>query len=85
MLVSLMEAIKRGGTLEVNHLAQQLDTTPQMVSMMMEHLQRSGFLRQYETCTDPCGDCQLSTACGHKKGNGVTQIWQFEENKKIEK
>jgi hypothetical protein len=82
MLVKLMEEIKKGGTLEVNRLAQQLDTTPQMVSLMMEHLQKSGFIKQYETCMDACGDCQMATACGHKKGNGVTQIWSFEEKKR---
>jgi hypothetical protein len=80
MLEQLMAEIRKGGTLEVNQLARKLDTSPQLVSLMMEHLQNNGFLKQYETCFDGCSACQLAPACDHKKGNGVSQIWQFEEN-----
>ena len=79
MLELLMDEIRKGGTLEVNQLAKKLDTTPQLVEMMIEHLQNSGVVKPYETCADGCSGCQLSSACSHTKGNGVTQIWQYDE------
>jgi hypothetical protein len=77
MLLSLMAEIEKGGTLEVSMLAQRLKTTPKMVSVMMEHLQRSGFIKNYTTCGDACSGCSLVSACDHKKGNGVAQVWKF--------
>lgn len=80
MLELLMDEIRKGGTLEINQLAKKLNTTPQLVELMIEHLQHSGVVKPYETCTDGCSRCQLSSACSHVKGNGVTQIWEYEEN-----
>lgn len=77
----LMDEIKKGGTLEVNQLARKLNTTPQLVEVMIEHLQKSGVVKQYESCLDGCSGCQLSSACDHKKGSGVTHLWQYEESK----
>jgi hypothetical protein len=83
MLNALMDEIKKGGTLEVTQLAQKLNTTPQLVTMMLENLQSGGFLKTYQVCSDGCSGCQLSMACSHQKGNGVTQLWQFESDKGI--
>jgi hypothetical protein len=80
MLLDLMTEIEKGGTLEVNQLAHKLGTSPEMISVMMEHLQRSGFLKTYEACGDGCSGCSLGPSCDHQRGNGVTQIWQFESN-----
>jgi predicted transcriptional regulator len=74
----LMDEIKKGGTLEVNQLARRLNTTPQLVEVMIEHLQKSGVVKQYESCRDGCSGCLFSSTCDHKKGNGVTQLWQYE-------
>lgn len=76
MLQELMKEIERGGPLEVNRLATRLDTTPLMITMMLETLQKSGFLKQYQSCGDGCAGCSLSPACGHANMN-TAQLWQF--------
>jgi hypothetical protein len=80
MLVELMAEIEKGGTLEVNQLARRLNTSPGMIFVMMEHLQKNGFIKTYENCGDGCGSCSLGSMCDHAVGNGVSRIWQFEEN-----
>jgi hypothetical protein len=76
MLQELMREIEKGGPLEVNHLAASLNTTPRMITMMLETLQKSGFLKQYETCGDGCAGCSLASACDHTNTT-AGQIWQF--------
>lgn len=76
MLQALIKEIERGGPLEVNRLAASLDTTPEMITMMLETLQKSGFLKQYQSCEDGCAGCSLSSACGHANVN-IAQLWQY--------
>ncbi len=76
MLQALMMQIERGGSLEVNRLAANLNTTPQMVTMMLETLQKSGFLKKYHLCGEGCAGCSLASTCGQTNAQ-TAQIWQF--------
>ncbi len=84
MLEQLLAEIRSGGTLEVNDLAKKLGVSPQLVVVMLDHLQRSGYLRPYETCGEGCGGCSLkirsaATPDGwicSRCGRGLIEYWQ---------
>ncbi len=59
-----MALLKEGGTYRVADLARALDTTPELVEMMLEDLARRGQIRPVEaTCPSSCADCPLSGQC----------------------
>ncbi|PKO05674.1 MAG: hypothetical protein CVU41_10450 [Chloroflexi bacterium HGW-Chloroflexi-3] len=70
MLNKLLELIHQGGSLTPITLAQQLDTTPTMVEMMIDELTRRGMLKvsEFEKNCDPesCGSCYLTKTCHSK-------------------
>jgi hypothetical protein len=78
MLQQLLQEIRAGNTLEINVLATRLNTTPQMVTTLLEHLQRAGYLRPYAACGDGCQGCGLKTDCA---GPGKTEprLWTLAE------
>ncbi|MEZ0397205.1 MAG: FeoC-like transcriptional regulator [Anaerolineales bacterium] len=76
MLEKLLAEIRAGGTLEVSALAARLDTTPALVTAMLDHLQRTGQLRPYETCDQACGECSLKSACRMKNTAAGVRLWQ---------
>lgn len=82
MLIELMKEIENGGTLEINHLARKLKTSPQIIAMMIEQLQQSGFIKPYESCSDGCESCSLGSLCTHNQGEAATKIWKFEKAEK---
>ncbi len=75
MLEQLLNEIRQGGSLETHMLAARLDTSPQIVAAMLEHLQRLGLIRDYVSCADGCGGCSLKDACGAKP---AVRVWQGE-------
>jgi len=81
MLERLMNQIRAGGPLDASKLAAQLDTSPQMIEAMLEHLRRSGFLRAYESgsCSDACQGCSLNGFCDPDKKRSTMQIWRYDE------
>lgn len=79
MLEQLMAEIRVGGTLEAGALAARLNTSPQMVEALLEHLRRSGLLRAYETCGDGCSGCGLKQGCDQQKKHAGVQVWQYQE------
>jgi hypothetical protein len=74
MLEQLVNEIRAGGTLETGALAARLGTTPQLVEAMLEHLQRSGLIQTYVSCSDGCLGCNLQDAC--RKTPGAIRLWQ---------
>jgi DNA-binding IscR family transcriptional regulator len=74
MLQQLVNEIRAGGTLETGKLAARLGTTPQLVEAMLEHLQRSGLIQAYVSCSDGCRGCSLQDAC--RKPPGAMRLWQ---------
>jgi predicted transcriptional regulator len=75
MLEKLVEEIRAGGTVEIRELAIRLGTTPQLVEVMLEHLQRSGLIQTYVSCSDGCLGCSLQDAC-NKQTPGAIRLWQ---------
>lgn len=74
MLEQLVNEIRSGGTLETNALAARFGTTPQLIEAMLEHLQRSGLIQAYASCSDGCLGCSLQDAC--QKTPGTVRLWQ---------
>ncbi len=61
MLQELLSILRSGGSLEIGVLAEKLNTSPQMVTAMLDHLQRMGLL----TAAQDCSGCQLASSCSH--------------------
>lgn len=61
MFDQLLSILKRGGTLTIDQMARELDTTPGMVMAMIDHLSRSGRLKQMDIhCDSACSQCALA-------------------------
>jgi len=75
MLEELVKEIRSGGTLETGALAVRLGTTPQLIEAMLGHLQRSGLIQAYVSCSDGCLGCSLQDAC-KKPDQGTIRLWQ---------
>lgn len=76
MLERLLREIQNGGTLEAGVLAARLGTSPQMVAVMLNHLEQLGKLSNLAECSDVgCGSCSLAGVCSTEKGKGA-RIWQ---------
>ncbi len=78
MLDELMNDIEVGGTLEVNALARKYDTTPQLITAMLGHLERLGVVAQYIDCGEGCQQCSLSADCSHKH---ESRMWHTSSRK----
>jgi len=63
MLEKLMEILRAGGTHRVSDLARALDTTPELVEMMLEDLARAGYVKPVAACPGACASCSLANAC----------------------
>jgi hypothetical protein len=75
MMEQLVKELGSGRTVEVNALAARLDTSPEVVAAMLEHLQRSGLISAYFQCEDGCSGCSLSQSCTPKNSRAV-RLWQ---------
>jgi hypothetical protein len=75
MLEQLVNEIRAGGTLETGTLAARLGTTPQLIEAMLGHLQRSGLIQEYSSCSDGCLGCGLQDAC-RNQAHGAIRLWQ---------
>jgi DNA-binding Lrp family transcriptional regulator len=64
MLNRLLELLQQGGTRRIRHLADELNTTPELVEAMLEDLARMGYLKRVGAqCSDKCTICPLSEMC----------------------
>jgi len=73
MFAQLLDDIHAGGTLEVNALAAKYNTTPQLITAMLGHLERLGVIVTYVDCANGCQTCSLSDGCTHK---AAPFLWQ---------
>ncbi len=81
MLQKLLEEIQKGGTLEPNQLADRLQTTPEMIISMLDHLARLGYLRENLACAPTqCQGCPLQSSC-HPESDSAPKLWGFSQNK----
>lgn len=77
MLNRLLELLQTGDTHRVSDLARRLGTTPQLVEMMLEELQRMGRLKPVgERCVEECKACPLAGACAAGMRG---RAWTWEE------
>jgi DNA-binding Lrp family transcriptional regulator len=64
MLNRLLELLREGGTRRIRALADELNTTPELIEAMLEDLTRMGYLNRVGTgCSDKCTACPLSGMC----------------------
>jgi predicted ArsR family transcriptional regulator len=76
MLERLLELIRAGGTQRIGDLAQALDTSPQLVQVMLEDLRRRGYLTAVDpACGRACGGCAFACAKPIPRG----QVWTLSD------
>jgi hypothetical protein len=64
MFDKLLALLKRGGTVTIDQAARELDTTPEVVSGMIDHMTRAGWLRSMSaSCDTRCGECVFARDC----------------------
>jgi hypothetical protein len=77
MLNQLLDLLRSGGTRRVADLARELDTTPELVEVMLEDLCRMGYLRRVGgECGGKCGACPVAGLCAV---GGDEQLWVLTE------
>lgn len=73
MINRLLELLRAGGTRRVADLARELDTTPELVEMMLEDLCRMGHLKRVGgECGGKCAACPVAGLCAV---GGDEQLW----------
>ncbi|MFN8597471.1 MAG: FeoC-like transcriptional regulator [Anaerolineae bacterium] len=79
MLEKLTSILKRGGTVTVDQMARELDTSPQLVSQMLDHMTSAGWLRQLEaSCASTCDECVFVRDCQRSTQGRVWQVGRQE-------
>jgi len=73
MLEKLLAQIRTGGPLETGTLASRLDTSPKMVEAILMHLQQTGHIQSYRSCSDGCRGCALKSDCDPASS---VRLWQ---------
>jgi hypothetical protein len=73
MLNHLLELLQSGPTRLVSDLARELETTPELVELMLADLERMGYLRQARAeCVSGCGGCSQVSTCA---AGGPGRVW----------
>jgi DNA-binding Lrp family transcriptional regulator len=89
MLNRLLELLREGGARRIRDLADELNTTPELVQLMLESLTRMGYLKRVgAACSAQCAACPLSGTCvaggsshGESNGQGST-VWVLAEKQR---
>jgi hypothetical protein len=77
MLRQIMDHIALGVSWSIEDLARELDTSPQLVTAMLEDLARRGFLKPVgAACSGACTSCTMSSGC--VKG-AFEQVWAVQQ------
>jgi len=64
MLKDLLKLLRKGQNSSIQQLAQQLGTTETFVQVMLEDLERRGYVRSIESsCKQQCASCSVAGAC----------------------
>jgi Mn-dependent DtxR family transcriptional regulator len=73
MLSHLLKLLQAGGTHRVVDLARALDTTPELVEVMLDDLGRLGYLERIGgTCGETCAGCSMAGLCA---AGSSGQLW----------
>ncbi|MHC1740810.1 MAG: FeoC-like transcriptional regulator [Anaerolineaceae bacterium] len=80
MLEELLKIIREGGSFDTGLLAKKLNTTPEMILAMMDHLRRAGMLKTYEPGQSSCEFCSLSGNCDPaRKQHEIGHLWLYDD------
>jgi len=64
MLRKIIERIAQGGSWSVEDLASELGTTHELMTAMLEDLERRGYLKPAGAgCSRACASCTMSAGC----------------------
>jgi len=64
MLKEIVNRIVEGGSWTTEELAQELNTTPELVTAMLQDLTRRGYLKSAgNACSGTCASCPLAGHC----------------------
>lgn len=75
MFGRLMSLLKRDGTVTIDQMARELETTPEVVNGMIDHMVRAGSLRQMSaSCDTACSECMFARDCTRA---GQSKVWRF--------
>lgn len=76
MLDRLLQLLARGGVRTVADLAAELQTTPELVELMLERLEAEGKLTRVKAaCSGACVGCPFKRACAVKlRGMGYAPV-----------
>lgn len=83
MLNRLLHLLEEGGTRRVSDLAKELETTPELVEVMLEDLTRMGYVKPVTSeCSDKCATCPMSDACaaGDPSASGGGRVWVLSDD-----
>jgi predicted ArsR family transcriptional regulator len=76
VLAKLQALLQRGGAVTIDQAACELDTSPEVVRGLLDHLARTGVLRQMTaSCNSACTGCTLARDCG-RSTQGL--VWQMQ-------
>lgn len=75
MLRQILDRVSEGGTWSVAALADELDTTPQLVEAALDELARRGYLKPVGmACSETCASCSLGSGCVGSPGKRVWSV-----------
>jgi len=74
MLDKIVALLKQGGTVTIDQMARELGTSPEVVSGMIDHMTRQGWLRSMSaSCDSACSACRFARDCTRVDNNN--RIW----------
>lgn len=75
MFDKLMFMLKRGGTVTIDQMARELDTTPEVVAEMLDRMTHTGWLRDVAlSCDQSCAACVFARDCVKLNRSRVWQV-----------
>ena len=79
MLTQILRYLQEGEPWTIDALAQKLDTTKEMVTVMLEDLARRGYLKPLTSaCSGACSACPMSGQCA---AGSPQQIWTLTQKR----
>ena len=71
MLKQLLVLLEAGGTWQITDLAAELGTSPELITVMLNHLEQTGKLDLPEwTCVKACTGCAAEKTCKASSADG---------------
>lgn len=84
MLEQLLGEINYGGVFSVDVLAKKFNTTPAMVRVMLEHLQKMNLIEEVSFCDSSCTGCALNSTCSRREQADRSVIFTSRTPKKVQ-